>query len=812
MFDDDPPAAARPDPGAGRPTPPRRMRVTAPTGVRAGHLPWGDPAGIPGRIGVTSRYLVRDGRPWFPVTGEIHFARTPRERWSQLLGQARACGLDSVSSYLFWHAHEPRRGEFHWDGNLDLRTFVQLAGDHGLLVVVRPGPWVHAEARYGGLPDWVVRSGARLRTDDPEYLALVRPYYAQVVEQLRGLTHAEGGPVVGFQADNEVYDQPEHLATLRSIAEDELGLRVPLWTATGWGGAQVPATLLPLYSAYADGFWEDSQTEWPEFSAFHYRYSEVRDDLSVGADLREGLDGVSTQAARARSTNDDSLPFALCEMGGGMHVAYHRRPLVTGHDVAALALAKIGSGSVWQGYYMFAGGTQRTDGDASLQESHATGYPNDVPSRSYDWHAPIGELGQVNEHYHLLRRQHLWLAEEGSWLATATAHVGGGSPDPQELRWAVRSDGHRGYAFVTTYQPPRRPIAAQAGVQLAIAFDDDTVTAPTSPVDVPAGVSVAWPLRYPLGAGLTLRSATAQVLTRLAGPDGDLVVLSATSGVPVELVLDGSVAVGGAGTGRPVGASTAVDLVVPPGPRCVVELPGVRLMVLDEASANRLYALDVAGRPHLVLADQPVHCLAGDLVAHAEAGPWTLSVLPADVELSTDGASISAPEVHGPWRTWSIAAPGAGAHEVASGLLPAFAAFPTPTRGGPLDRLGAPTDWSGAAQVRVEVPAALLDGVDRVLLRTTWSGDVGRAFVGGELVSDCFWYGRTWDVDLTPWRTEVAADGVTLEMLPWRRASGVWVDPSVRDAPDGITVSSVEVVRVARVVLHASRTRSDAPQ
>ena len=228
-----------------------------------------------------------------------------------------------------------------------------------------------------------------------------------------------------MQVDNELYDQPGHLATLRRIAEEDLGLRVPLWTATGWGGAQVPATLLPVYSAYSDGFWEETTTGWPPFAAVHFRYSTVRDDLSVGADLREALDGVVVDPAPV-ALGTPTLPYATCELGGGMHVAYHRRPLVQPADVAALALAKIGSGSVWQGYYMYAGGTQRVGAHGTEQESHATGYPNDVPTRTYDFGAPVGEHGQVRPHHHALRRQHLWLAADGAALAAMPTTIGGG--------------------------------------------------------------------------------------------------------------------------------------------------------------------------------------------------------------------------------------------------------------------------------------------------------------------------------------------------------------------------------------------------
>ncbi|MBB2903159.1 hypothetical protein FHR75_004001 [Kineococcus radiotolerans] len=772
--------------------------------------------------------------------------------------------MNTVATYVFWQAHEPVEGFFCWDGNRDLRAFVQLAAAHGLEVVVRLGPWAHGEARYGGFPDWLVqrstREGFATRTNDPAYLKAVRAFYAQTVAQLRGLSHREGGPVVGAQVDNELYDQPQHLATLREIAED-LGLRVPLWTATGWGGAQVPQTLLPLYSAYSEGFWEESTAEWPAFAATHFRYSTVRDDLSVGADLREALDGIVVDPGAVTLKDDEALPFATCELGGGMHVAYHRRPLVTADDVAALALDKIGSGSIWQGYYMYAGGTQRTSPHGSEQESHATGYPNDVPTRSYDFYAPIGEHGQIRPHHHLLRLQHLWLHEDGPAIAAMSSTVGGGSEDPTELRWAVRSDGTRGYLFTTTYQPAAQALPAQHEVQFSVRFADDSeavegggteVTVPSSgPITLPAGVSVAWPLRYPLSEDLVLRSATARLLTRVRDEDTDVVVLLATPGIAVEIVLEGTVSITGDGTARPVEGTTVVDLTRAPGPDTVISIspsdpasapgrvadddrpraqpdaqpgvqPGVRLMVLDEDTAARLYKLPLAGRDRLVLSSAPLHAADGDLILHTEESSSDLAVLPAvtamtspqakltrtagtfgsestaSQSISTATSTATSPAAS-PWQAWTLQADVAGPLCLLADITPPTGPAPAVRRGGPMNRLSAPSDFSGAARLHLDIPEAAFTDADRVLLRVDWTGDVGRAVIDGDVVSDHFWHGRVWDIDLTAHRGTVTTRGLDLELLPWRAANGVWVDPSVCEVSDGVHVRSVRLVPSYRI-------------
>ncbi|WP_241978375.1 hypothetical protein [Cryobacterium sp. Hz9] len=75
-----------------------------------------------------------------------------------------------------------------------------------------------------------------------------------------------------------------------------------------------------------------------------------------------------------------------------MATAYQRRPRPHALDIAAVAHNKIGNGSTWHGYYMFAGGRNPRSG---LQESQATAYPNDMPVFDYDFHALIEATGRA---------------------------------------------------------------------------------------------------------------------------------------------------------------------------------------------------------------------------------------------------------------------------------------------------------------------------------------------------------------------------------------------------------------------------------
>ncbi|WP_317259610.1 MULTISPECIES: beta-galactosidase [Streptomyces] len=120
----------------------------------SGHLPMGGSDTAPHSLTVDSQSLIRDGRPWIPAMGEFHFSRYPAAEWREELLKIKAGGIDLVATYLFWNQHENDRGTLRFDGDLDLRRFVELCAELDLALVVRLGPWSHGECRNGGHPDW----------------------------------------------------------------------------------------------------------------------------------------------------------------------------------------------------------------------------------------------------------------------------------------------------------------------------------------------------------------------------------------------------------------------------------------------------------------------------------------------------------------------------------------------------------------------------------------------------------------------------------------------------------------------------------
>ncbi|ALV47030.1 hypothetical protein MB46_17610 [Arthrobacter alpinus] len=754
-----------------------------------------------GTAGITanSQHLSRDGAAWFPVMGEYHYSRQEPRQWRTGLERMKQGGITVVSTYVFWHHHEERQGTFRWSGNRDLRAFVELCAELGLDAVVRIGPWAHGEARNGGFPDWLQALPLNHRSNDPRYLEQVRPFFAQISRQLSGLFHGTGGPIVALQVENELYDQSGHILSLKEMAQD-LGMDAPLWTATAWGGAQLPAgEVLPLYGGYPEAFWEDAHPGWARGNRKHYFFSHIRDDHSIGADLRP------TTAVGA-GTSGVPAPFATCELGGGMPSAYHRRPIIPAADVSALALAKIGSGSTWQGYYMFHGASQGLGEFSSLQESQATGYPNDLPVMSYDFQAPLGEHGQLRESYHRLRMQHLFLAEAGPALArmpmTLPAAVPSGLDDSETLRWSVRSDGQAGFIFVNNHQPSSDALGAKSGVQFDLTLaGGGQLTVPRQPATIAGGAHFVWPFNFPMGDGATLLHTTAELLTSLPIGDRTCFVFSRTEGVESEF----DVAI----SAHDGGSRQTLQLAVPPGagPLELTVSDSLSILLVDGPTAMRLWRGEFAGAERIILADSLL-VTGGALRLDTTAPRQEIGVYPPvdHVMALPDrlGATVNKLEDSGPFSMFSV--------EVEAGMLSTSmsvqtlqgASGPAPLRiGGTQNRAGAPLDmdYAHAAHFHLDFTAEQLPASVQNLLRIRWTGDAARALLDGQLLSDNYWNGLAWDIDLTEHRDELLRHGLTIQAFPFNPAAPIYVEESIRPGQATLEISDVRILHQGSIHL-----------
>lgn len=741
---------------------------------------------------VNSRYLSLDGRPWMPVMGEFHYSRYPQDEWAGELAKLKAGGVDIVASYVIWNHHEPFQGEWRWDGRRDLARFIDLAAQAGLLVYLRPGPWVHAEVRLGGFPDWLAAT-CEPRSNDPAYLAHVRRLYGQIGQQAKGRLWCDGGPVIGLQLENEYGATgpgrgAEHIAELKRLAI-EAGLTVPVYTVTGWPTLDIPPReVLPVSGAYADGFWQGSREALPPSGVFLFNTRRVIGEMG-------NVDG--TPAAGLIDTAH--YPFCLAEAGGGMAQSYHRRPVVTADDVYATTLVQLGSGANLYGYYMYHGGTNPVCATGPLNETQASGYPNDVPQWGYDFQAPLGQYGQVRPSWGRLRLLHQFMRDFGDTLAPREAVLPEAGPfdpsDRERPRVALRASGTsvsdvEGFVFVN-HHVRHHPLPAREGVAIALnTADGGSLRLPSEGgVALRPGAAFIWPVGQRLGAA-RLRQATVQPMARWTQDGGGIVWTGfSLDGLPAELVFDAagiaSIEVRGGRVERR-GDAWHVRLDARDLPRLITlrDVDGIdhRVLVLSERAAAMTAKVRIDGRDRLMWASHPATADEKGVVTMdrpaAEEG-W-LRLFPAD---GLAGEHEEAAVTWAAW-TWRAEAPLDRALDVrvaqAAGEPPAIQWGPhVPWRDGPVPLV--PDESAHAADARwtLTPSASLPDG--RLWLTLELLGDVARLRVDGEVVDDRFCDGSPWTIALDRFRR---ADGgwppIELAVLPIAADLPVFLEPEAR--------------------------------
>jgi hypothetical protein len=360
--------------------------------------------------------------------GEIHFSRVPATEWKREIQKMRAGGITIIATYCFWIHHEATEGQWDWSGNKNLRQFLQVCKEENMPVVLRIGPFCHGEVYQGGFPVWIVEKALsdpknfKLRSTAPGFLAATKKLYENIFAQAKGLLWKDGGPVVGVQIENECRGPWNYYMSLRDMAIN-IGYDVPFMTRTGWpklNGKEEFGKLLPLYGDYADGFWDRTLDDMPGDYPKAFIMKEQRINANIATETfskKELTDGDSSLSTLHSSL---TYPYLTCELGGGMMPAYHRRINMSGNEAMPLAICKLGSGSNLPGYYMYHGGTNPYCAEHTMAETQATKVTNynDMPYMTYDFQAPLGEMGQPNLNaFHQTRLLHQFLADWGDMLS-----------------------------------------------------------------------------------------------------------------------------------------------------------------------------------------------------------------------------------------------------------------------------------------------------------------------------------------------------------------------------------------------------------
>lgn len=397
-----------------------------------------------------SSFFIKDGRPWFPVMGEIHYNRVLPQDWEREIQKMKSNGLSIVATYIFWNEHETAPGVWDWKANRNLRQFIEVCQKNGMYVWLRIGPWSHGEQKWGGFPDWIQEMSGK-RRNDPAYMAEAAKLYHQISLQTQGLFFSQGGPVIGCQLENEYASgDKSHITRLKNMAL-AAGIKPVFWTITANSIFEDKLlNVIPLQGAYAYRGWEKSG-------------GKATNDFVYGDDQ-----WIMTEAIGTVLYDVNRYPKGMCEQGAGSQMTYPNRFVVEPEVIAAHAQNQIGRGMNLMGYYMFHGGTQ-TPG---LEEGR-------LPV-SYDFQAPIGEFGEIKPSYRALKPLHYFINDFGTELAQMNV-VESPAPvkdqhDTKDLRYIARSNGTSGYLFLCNTQV-RIPMPDKK-VQMTIKTKQHSITLP----------------------------------------------------------------------------------------------------------------------------------------------------------------------------------------------------------------------------------------------------------------------------------------------------------------------------------------------
>ncbi|KAF4539570.1 Glycosyl hydrolase family 35 [Lasiodiplodia theobromae] len=138
------------------------------------------------------------------LSAEFHPFRLPSPGlWLDIFQKVKAIGYNTVSFYVDWALIEGRPGDPRLEGIFDLDSFFAAASEAGIYLIARPGPYINSELSGGGLPGWLQRIKAEVRSTSPEYLNATEAYMAAVGAKIARAQITNGGPIILFQPENE---------------------------------------------------------------------------------------------------------------------------------------------------------------------------------------------------------------------------------------------------------------------------------------------------------------------------------------------------------------------------------------------------------------------------------------------------------------------------------------------------------------------------------------------------------------------------------------------------------------------------------
>ncbi|KAI1372946.1 glycoside hydrolase family 35 protein [Hypoxylon crocopeplum] len=321
-----------------------------------------------------ARSFLLNGEPFVIIGGQMDPQRIPPAYWRDRLAKARAMGLNTIFSYVYWNLLEPKPGQ--WTSaaeSNDIAAFFRIAQEEGLYVALRPGPYICGEREWGGFPAWLTQiPDMRVRSSSAPFMQAAESYLVRLASDLEDLQVTRGGPLLMVQVENEYGSYGEDHTYTQGMRDILLGLfEVPLYTNDGgvdWTlrGGEVPGVLAEIDGDPRSGF------------AARDRY------ITDPSELGPLLDG-------------EYYTFAPDFWGSANpHNTAVGRPSQIQQFVSDLDYVLAANNSI--SLYMFHGGTNFGFSNGAIWRNYTA-----VFITSYDYGSPLDESGRTTELYHTFR-------------------------------------------------------------------------------------------------------------------------------------------------------------------------------------------------------------------------------------------------------------------------------------------------------------------------------------------------------------------------------------------------------------------------
>ncbi|HEX2950789.1 MAG TPA: beta-galactosidase family protein [Armatimonadota bacterium] len=318
------------------------------------------------QLATEGQSFTLDGQPFRILSGAMHYFRVMPEYWRDRLLKLKACGLNTLETYVPWNLHEPTPGEFDFSGILDIEQYIRMAGELGLNVIVRPGPYICSEWDFGGLPAWLLAiPGMQLRCCNKQYLDTVDRFFDELLPRLVPLQASHDGPIIALQVENEYGSYGDDKIYLRHLEDGmrQRGIDAFLFTSDGPNDTMLQGGTLP----------------------------HVLKTANFGSNPEENF-------AKLREYQPDGPLMCMEYWNGWFDHWGEEHHMRDPHDAAQTLDAILAAGASMN-LYMFHGGTNF--GFMSGANCSATKYEPDVTS--YDYDAPLDEAGDPTPKYWAFR-------------------------------------------------------------------------------------------------------------------------------------------------------------------------------------------------------------------------------------------------------------------------------------------------------------------------------------------------------------------------------------------------------------------------